>query len=309
LVRSDNPYIVRTSSITLTSLTTGYDYGDYYYGYGANLEFYAGFGQLRFIRRNYLERPVVFKFALKSEIQKNAQRNSNFSIFRNSNRRPNPPIIEGKINSIATEFNWNFNRERRLSNNGFLLAAEISNKNILKSDFNYYRFEFVWNYRQKTFPLSYLDIRFNSGMLLGDKIPQKFFSIESSTSVFSANTSLRGIKEKEFYGNKYVTLSLEHNWGEIIPGLIRIPNIAEFGIEFVTYFNSAWSRFDKDTKFASRNGALFIPNSTDVTNDRLYYEFGLGLNRLLIFFRTDITVRLTQVERPQIILTFTNANF
>lgn len=309
LMRSDNPFIVRTSSITLTSFVTGYDYGDYYYGKGANIEFYAGFGQLRFIRRNYFERPIVCRFSIKSEYQKNSRRNTDFSIFKKNNVRPNPPIIEGKSNSISLEVNYNFNRERRLSNNGFLLAAEISDKSTLHSDFDYSRFEFVWNFRQKTFPLSFLDIRFNSGILLGDKIPQKFFSLESSTSIFSANTSLRGIKEKEFYGNKYVSLSLEHNWGELIPGLIRIPNIAEFGVEFITYLNTAWSRFDKNTKFAFLDGNIFIPNAISNTHDKLYYELGLGFNRLLIFFRTDITVRLSQVERPRVIITFTNANF
>ncbi len=165
------------------------------------------------------------------------------------------------------------------------------------------------NWRQKTFPLARLDIRLGVGLLVGDIIPQKFFSIESSSSLISANTAMRGAKEKEFYGNKYFTLSFEHNWGEIIPGLIRIPNIAEFGVEFINYFNLAYSYFDKSTKYASYQGQYFIPNSTASTSDRWYYEVGLGLNRLFLFLRTDLTIRLSQVDRPRFFFTITTTNF
>lgn len=309
LFRMDDPNLVRTPTITLTSLLTGYDYGDYYYGKGYEVSLSAGFGQLRFIRRDVFERPVLYKLFFRSEHQSNAIRNADFSVFSSKDKRLNPPIIEGLSNSLGLEINWNFNKARRLSTLGFHIGGEISSKDYLKSDFEYFRMQFLMNWRQKTFPLARLDIRLGAGLLAGDIIPQKFFSIESSTSLVSANTAMRGAREKEFYGNKYFTLSLEHNWGEIIPGLIRIPNIAEFGVEFINYFNLAYSYFDRNTKYASYQGQQFIPNSTAITPDKWYYELGLGLNRLFIFFRTDLTIRLSQVERPRFFFTLTTANF
>lgn len=309
LFRSDDPNLVRTSTITFTSLLTGYDYGDYYYGKGYEVSLSAGFGQLRFFRSDVFERPVLYKLFFRSEHQSNAIRNTDFSVFSSKDKRLNPPIIDGLSNSLGLEINWNFNKARRLSTIGFHIGGEISSKEYLKSDFEYLRLNFLMNWCQKTFPLARLDIRLEAGLLVGDIIPQKFFSIESSSSLISANTTMRGAKEKEFYGNKYFTLSFEHNWGEIIPGLIRIPNIAEFGVEFINYVNVAYSYFDKNTKYVSYLGREFIPNSTAITPDRWYYEVGLGLNRLFIFLRTDLTIRLSQVERPRFLFTITTANF
>ncbi len=117
---------------------------------------------------------------------------------------------------------------------------------------------------------------------------------------------MRGMKAKEFYGDRYVSASLEHNFGEIIPGMLRIDNIAEFGVEFITYFNTAFSQFGKNARFSTKNNEPIIPLSTDLTNDKIYYEAGLGLNRLFIFFRTDLTVRFTQRKTPMFVFTFTN---
>ncbi len=309
LMRSDAQHTVRTSTITLNSLLTGFDYGDYYYGNGMEVAFSAGFGQLRFIRRNEFERPTVYKLYFKTEKHTNARRHSNFSFFPPKKERINPPIVEGMSNIVGFEANWNFHRARRLSNLGFSIGAELSSKKYLGSDFDYSKIEYQMNWRQRTFPLSRIDVRLGAGYIFGEALPHKFFSIESSSSFISGNTAMRGTDEKEFYGSKFVSLSLEHNWGEIIPGLFRIPNIAEFGLEFVNFVNASYSSFDKNDIFAKYDGNLHIPNSTAATADKWYYEIGLGVNRLLIFFRTDITIRLSQVEHPRLFLKFTSANF
>lgn len=309
LKRSDAHHSVRTSTITLNSLLTGFDYGDYYYGKGLEVVLSAGFGQLRFIRRNEFERPTVYKLFFRIEKHTNAKRHSSFSFFQPKNDRINPPIIEGTSNIVGFEANWNFHKARRLSNLGFSIGGEWSSKKYLKSDFDYSKLEYHMNWRQRTFPLARIDAKLSAGYVFGEALPHKFFSIESSSSFISGNTAMRGTDEKEFYGSKFVSLSLEHNWGEIIPGLIRIPNIAEFGLEFVNFVNLSYSGFDSNDIFAHYDGKLFIPNSTAATIDKWYYEIGLGVNRLLIFFRTDITIRLSQVEHPRFFLKFTSANF
>ncbi len=309
LKRSDEHHSVRTSTITLNSLLTGFDYGDYYYGKGLEIVFSAGYGQLRFIRRNEFERPIVYKLFFRTEKHTNARRNTNFSIFSNKKNRINPSIIDGTSNIVGFEANWNFHRARRLSNFGFSIGGELSSKKYLNSDFDYSKIEYHMNWRQRTFPLARIDAKVGAGYIFGEALPHKFFSIESSSSFISGNTAMRGTDEKEFYGSKFVSLSLEHNWGEIIPGLIRIPNIAEFGLEFINFANVSYSSFDKNDIFAKYVNNMHIPNSTAATKDKWYYEIGLGVNRLLIFFRTDLTIRLSQVERPRFFFTFTTANF
>ncbi len=124
LFRSDDPNLVRTSTITFTSLLTGYDYGDYYYGKGYEVSLSAEFGQLRFIRRDVFERPVLYKLFFRSEHQSNAIRNTDFSVFSSKDERLNPPIIDGLSNSLGFEINWNFNKARRLSTIGFHIGGE-----------------------------------------------------------------------------------------------------------------------------------------------------------------------------------------
>jgi hypothetical protein len=49
--------------------------------------------------------------------------------------------------------------------------------------------------------------------------------------------------------------------------------------------------------------------STDVTRERVYYEVGLGINRILLFFRLDAVARLSQRQHPQFFITVSTALF
>ncbi len=310
LKRSDDPYIIRVPTITWTALLNKSDYGDYYYAEGGELSLSAGFGQLRFIRRDVFERPYLFKLFVRSENQSSALSNAKFSFFNNSGEfRPNPFITDGLMNTIGFDINWNFSRERRLSNLGFYLGGEISEPKIIPTDFKFSKFLFIMNLRTKTLPLWQLDLKFSAGIADGKMPAQKFFSLESSSSFVVGNSSFRSMNTKEFYGDVFWAFSFEHNFGEVIPGILRIPGIAEFGIEFITFSNIGYSEFTDNALFSRVNGSKFIPNSTEITIDKYYYEFGLGLNRILLFFRADISARFSQFETPKFSFTVTNASF
>ena len=196
-----------------------------------------------------------------------------------------------------------------MSNLGFYFGAEFSDPDIIKTDFDFARYLFMMNLRTKTLPLWMLDIRFSAGMGTGKMPAQKFFSIESSSSFIAGNSSFRSMDTKEFYGDRFWAFSFEHNFGEVIPGILRIPGIAEFGIEFFLYSNIGYSDFTENALFSYKNGTPEIPNTTASTSDKFYYEFGLGLNRLLLFFRIDVAARFSQYETPKFSFTVTNATF
>jgi hypothetical protein len=150
-----------------------------------------------------------------------------------------------------------------------------------------------------------LDVQGSIGWTWGDVPPQKFFSLESAVSGIAVGSAFRVMRVKEFYGDRYAALSVSHNWGEVIPGLLRIPNVASFGIEFITFGSVGWTQFSPRTLART---ATTLP-STATTRQGAYYEVGLGINRLLLFFRTDVNVRLSQVDQPQWRLTITGATF
>lgn len=310
LSRIDNPYIVKYPAITILSLLSKNDYGDYFYRNGFELSATTTWGQLRFLKRDIFVRPSSFSLFFRNEEHRTAFTNTNFAIFNSSSLfRDNPQIIEGTNRSFGFELNLNFHPYRRLTNLGFHIHTEISKPEILGSDYNFIRIYSSFNLRTRTLPLWRLDMRLSGGLITGEAPPQKFFSLESAVSNFATESAFRGMFVKEFYGDRYIALSMEHNFGEIIPGVFRIPNIASFGIEFITLGNIGWTDFSRNTANYLFNKKIDLPNSTSQTPEGFYYEFGIALNRLLLFFRFDLVARFSQRTTPKIMFSISGAQW
>jgi hypothetical protein len=108
------------------------------------------------------------------------------------------------------------------------------------------------------------------------------------------------MRVKEFYGDQYAAISFSHNFGEVVPGLFRIPNLASLGLEFLLTGSAAWTSFER---------SLVDLPSTTKTDDRWYYEAGIAVNRILLFLRLDITARLSQRSLPAFYVTLGSATF
>ncbi len=308
LARRDNPYVGGTGAITLLSLLTKSDYGDYYYADGAEVWAELGFGQLKFVRRDIFARPTTIRVSFRQEDQRGAGVNTNFAVFGGGRRfRDNPPIVNGRMRSVGAELNWDYNPMRRVAPFGLHLGVEAANPDLFGGDFRFTQYTAALNLRTRTLPLWRLDLRASGGFTQGKVPPQRFFSLESAFSSTAGEGVFRGMDVKEFYGDQFAAVSVEHNFGEIVPGVLRIPNIASFGIEFIALANVGWTRFTQAAMFAQRDGAPLVPPSSDVTADRLYYEAGIALNRVLIFLRLDITARFSQRDRPRFFVTIGGA--
>jgi hypothetical protein len=306
LKRRDDPNIVKTNLITFTSILFGDDYGDYYYADGWEVGAGYSWGQLKFMQGDRYARPSMFRVFLQSERQSTAVSRPSFSVFGGPDvQRANPPIHDGNFSAVGFELYLNYRPERRISRTGMVLRGEYSDEALLQSAATYGRSEWTGFARMKTLPLWTLDVAASAGWTWGDVPPQKFFSLESSVSGIALGSAFRVMNVKEFYGDRYATLSIAHNFGEVVPGILRIPNIASFGIEFITFGSVGWSQFTPAT-LAYTNTTL---PSTDTTRERVYYEVGLGINRILLFFRFDVTARLSQRNDPQFRFTFSSATF
>lgn len=304
LARRDNPYTVRTPLISLTSALFGNDYGDYYYANGWEAGVKVGSGQLQFIRNDEWERPTTMRFYVRSEHQTSAVFHDTWSLFPPSQpRRELPPIIDGVMRTIGFDVNVNYNPWRTISRTGCTVNAEFSDPSLLASEFSFRRIQTSIWLRTRTLPLWTLDISVSGGIAEGNVPPQRYFSLESSVSGIAAQGALRGMRVKEFYGDRYAVVSIAHNFGEVIPGLLRIPDVASLGIEFILNAAVGW------TTFATAPAPTYAYRSTQMTADHLYYETGLGINRILLFFRLDVTARLSQVDVPRFFVTLGAATF
>ncbi len=308
LMRIDNPYLVKDQAITYISLLSGNDYGDYYYGRGGEIGMEYGFGQKRFVRRDVFDRISKIRIFIKHEEHTTANVNSKFALLNwNGSFRQNPVIDDGKLVTAGFEFSYNNSKLRKYFTDGFRFSFESSNPAIVASDFTFDKYDFAAFFTFRTLPLWEMEVQFNAGLLRGNMPLQKVYSLESSVSRIVTSASFRSMKVKEFHGDKYAALLLEHNFGEVIPGILRIPNIASLGIEFIGIFNVGWTDFSagNQKKILSKPDSNYI--STNATGDKYFYEAGIGLNRLLLFFRIDFVARLSQVSTPSFWFTVTGA--
>ena len=284
LARRDNPYVVGVNGINTLSLFFRNDYGDYFYNDGTELAFEYGWGQLRFLRREEFIRPSAIRVSIRREFHASAQTNS-----------------DGKYTILNAEYRQNFTPMRRISTAGFIITGQHALQGISKHSYSQATFQSFLRFT--TLPLWRMDMRISSGWSWGDIPPQEFYSLESSVASTAGDGVLRGMNVKEFYGDRYVALSAEHSFGEVIPGVLRIPSIASFGIEFILTGSVGWTEF-------SKNALRLVPlPSTSATGDCIYYEAGIALNRLFLFFRTDLSARFSQRATPELRFTVSGATF
>ncbi len=301
LERRDDPWVVRTPAITFTTLLAGNDYGDYYQSRGVSLGFGYSWGQMRFIRNDFYERPSTIDVWVRHERHRSVEGLPVFTLAgRNREYRRNPGIDDGDYTMVGGRIHVMYHPQRTISRTGFGLQWEVSDTSLGSAR------RYLWLHgsgiaRMRTLPLWTLDVGLRAGYATGDVPGQRFFSLESSVSGLSAANAFRGMGVKEFYGDRYMALTMAHNFGELVPGLLRIPNIASFGLEFLLTGSVAWSAFEA-------NATAQLP-TTAQTADRWYYETGLAVNRILLFFRLDVGARFSQRDRPGFYVTLGAATF
>ena len=303
LSRRDNPYVIGVNGINVLSFLFKNDYGDYFYNRGGGIYYEYGWGQLRFLRRDEFIRPSAIRIGIRRERHDPAFVNTNFALFApdSSKFRGNPLIASGDYTMVNGEFRYQFTPFRRISTGGFIISGTHAIGSLSEMSFSQIGFQSFL--RTMTLPLWRLDMRVTGAWSWGDVPPQRFYSLESSIASTAGDGVFRGMNVKEFYGDRFAALSLEHSFGEVIPGVLRIPSIASFGIEFILIGSMGWTDFSR--------GALLLQQlpSTAKTNDMYYYETGIALNRILLFFRLDFSARLSQRLQPEYRFTISSATF
>jgi hypothetical protein len=141
LARRDDPFAVRSSLITVTSLLSGIDYGDYYYNTGWEGGIGYSWGQLRFIRNDVYARPSGVRLFLRDERHATAANHDVFSVFHARGIRVNPSIMDASMRSVGAEMFLDYNPQRLISRTGIGLRAELSHPALLASELSFRRAE------------------------------------------------------------------------------------------------------------------------------------------------------------------------
>ncbi len=231
-------------------------------------------------------------FTYLDELQSSILQTTNYSWFsRGRGYRVQPLINDGRLRSLS--ISCNYGQPKNIFTpvqTGIILnfTAEFSPHGLLASSFDYSQYSFSFQQDIITFGKNFLFKPFlrlyaQGGASFGTTPFQKLFVLESQLSGLSSDNVLRTSNPREFYGDKYLIISIEHNFRTLPFLATGIPFLYERNLDLIlhTTFARSWilSRTTQNLPI--------IPHTTD----GWLAEYGFGLSRILDFFRVDLTWR------------------
>ncbi len=272
--------------IAFAAVSNKSDYRDYFYANG-----WRGAFQARPLNR------LSLQLEYQNEDQRTATNTTDFSIFERSKAfRQNPAIAEGVMRNVKAILRFGDEPVPfgLVTQNSAELEVEHSSPGLLASSFDFTRAIFRGEARITTFSSRLLfpptlNIKLTAGTSSGTLPPQRVFSLESRYDALGPLGVLRTGNVKEFAGDRFVSLSVEHNFRSTPFLLLNIPYLYRNSIELILHGTVAqtWS-------------SSILPFGK--TTDGWYSEAGVGVSRILSFFRLDVSYRF--VEPRGLFLTF-----
>jgi hypothetical protein len=279
---------------SLTSVLVANDYRDYYSADGGMV-----FVALKPVEWLRAEAGYV------SELHRSLQNREDFAVFVNGSKfRDNPPVTEGRLQAgtltlslgpspVPFDLVWTDRVDVDMEWGG--------------GDFSYGRYTVVGSVEVPTIGGDFLlkpslRIRLAAGTHSGALPPQRTFDLESQSSGFGPFGVMRGLHVKEYNGDTYVAISLEHNFRTLPFLWLGIPFLYEDGVELLVHAGVArtWAN-DADPAFYP-----YPPGSGEIPpppipiyrlTDGLYGEVGFGFGKIFQIIRADLTWRGTAPQR------------
>src|SRR5262249_2984227 len=133
--------------------------------------------------------------------------------------RPNPAIDDGNMRSLRLDLRIG-PRARPLDligRNAIELSVENSSPNIFRSQFDFIRYHGMFEWNMATFSGSFLfpqslRVRVTAGTYGRSLPPQMLYTLDTRSSGIATFGVLRGGYVKEFTGDSYVMINVEHNF-------------------------------------------------------------------------------------------------
>ena len=264
-------------TISFASLIGKNDYRDYFLSSG-----WRGFVTTIFFEHFNAELSFI------SEWQKSVRPNTVYSFFSlGNNYRGNPSIQDGKLRSF--QLNLRYGSEPVVLNlvpvDALELTVEHTKPTIFKSDFDFTRYFVSASYNFKTFLQSHLfpptmRIYLSAGTSTGKLPLQKLFTVDTRLSSYAPLGVLKSAGAKQFVGDRFVAINIEHNFRSVPFLALGIPFLYKRGIEFIVHGSAA----------QAWNGHISV-------TDKWYSEAGVGIGKIFDILRFDLTYKLKNPKR------------
>jgi hypothetical protein len=122
---------------------------------------------------------------------------------------------------------------------------------------------------------------------------QRLPSIESASSGIAPFGVMKAMNVKEFHGEDYVAMNVEHNFRSLPFLLLDAPFLYENNIEFVVH-----AGFARNWEASNNKVMTAVPGPNEPaplqTTDGWYSEAGFGISRIFELLRCDFTWRFSE---------------
>ena len=270
---------------TLLALLSKYEFRDYYYSKGFNLNLSGEVFPVLSLEASFI-----------NQTDNDAVNRTNFSFFAKDRAyRINPPVNEVKINAFTGGFNIDFRdyvedgftRRRITRDNTYItFGGDItySNPRVLKSGLDFKKYKFNISGGLNTFKAANLNFRIDGNFNDGTLPYQWLYSIPGNINLASKRFTFRTLNVNEVIGENAVTLFLEHDFRDEIFKWLRIPGLRDWEIQLNTFFNSALSTVGNKTQ-------NYIPfQSREFKHP--FYEAGFGIGHVLFPIQIEFAWKL-----------------
>ncbi|MBA4311980.1 MAG: hypothetical protein C0417_05060 [Chlorobiaceae bacterium] len=210
--------------------------------------------------------------------------------------RPNPPIDEGKLRSLQFDFRFGDKPVplEMVPRDAFEFSVEYTSPKFLESDFKFICYNFNIDYNINTFAQSLLfppllKLKLSGGIGNGTLPPQRIFVLDSRASGYAQFGVLKGGGIKEFGGDRFIKINIEHNFRSTPFLALNIPYFYRNGIEVILHgsFAQTWL-------------------GTATTSNGWYSEAGIGVSKIFDVLRADLTYRFKEPKRFYFTLSVAN---
>jgi hypothetical protein len=234
---------------------------------------------------------------------------TNYSLFGQEKAyRENPEIAEGQLRSFRLEARFGDSPVPLdiVPRRALEVSIEYSSPDLAKSDYTFTQISAKADYNITTFASSLLfpptlKVRVSAGTSIDSLPPQRTFMLDRRSSGYSPLGVLHGLSINEFRNmdnklpmmdrgcDRFVMVTLEHNFRSIPFLALNIPFLYRSGVEFIVFGSAAQSWH----------------HSVSIT-DGWYSEAGFGINKIFDLLRADITYRTKNPQRFYFTLSVAN---
>ena len=289
---SDN-YHNLTSS--LLALFSKYEYRDYYYTKGFNAKISG-------------EVFPVLNLGLEYSTHKDnsARVNTDYSFFAKGRKyKVNQLIYETTINALNFSFDIDFRkyiedgyfRKRVSQGYSFLRFGGkflLSDSKFFGSGLNFKQYSFYLDGMLNTFNTAKFVFKFYSQNSDGPIPYQMLFSLPGNIDIASKNWTFRTIGINEYFGDRVTTLYIEHQFGDELFRLSRIPVLEDLELQLTGFYNIGWLDISDKSK-------MILPLSYKTLIKPLM-EAGFSIGHVLFPMRLEFAWRLNYTEKNNFVI-------